>query len=71
MINLLREQNLKLISEYEESNNHKLVTKHRIIEQLLKDDHCFEKLDIQKSYEILKSLGVKDWKEVYIQLLSK
>lgn len=71
MLNLLREQNKLLIEEYTAAGNTKLVTKHTIIGMMLKDDECFSKIEIEKAYDILKSLRVKDWKDVYVKLLRK
>ena len=71
MINQLRKQNLLLIEQFEKSGNLKLLTKHKIIEQLLKYDDCFERLSIEKSADILKSLGIDDWKKAYVKLITK
>lgn len=71
MINLLKEKNVQLINEYEKRGDFKLVTKHKIIEQILEKDNCFEELSFEQAADILISLGVKDWKAAYVKLLSK
>ena len=71
MMNQLREKNKQLLEASSKSGNAKAVTMHRIIEQILCDDCCFEKMSVEKAAEILKILQVEDWKTVYVKLLSK
>lgn len=70
MLNILREKNKKLIKYYTINNDAKELTKHKIIEQILKHDDCFQKLSLEEAYSILKDLQIDNWKEVYAELLS-
>ena len=71
MIQKLRTLNQQSIEKYIKSENGKAIIKHRIIEQILLDDECFEKMTIENAADILKTLGIKDWKAVYVELLKK
>lgn len=70
MINKLRSQNKIMLIKYTKENDTKQVTKHKIIQELLKYDDCFQRLSLEEAYTILHSLNVKDWKETYAKLLS-
>ncbi|MBQ9791493.1 MAG: hypothetical protein IJW28_02800 [Clostridia bacterium] len=70
MINKLRAKNKIMLIKYTKEHNSKLVTKHKIIHELLKRDDCFTKLTLEEAYTILQSLDIKDWKETYEKLVS-
>jgi len=68
MIESLRKINLKLIKQYE--NNPTKLKKQLIIFNFLKHNDCFFKISIEDSYNILKDLGISNYKETYIELIS-
>lgn len=70
MINELREKNKLMMYTYTKDNNQEELVKHRIIDKILEHDDCFQKLSLEESYTILKSLKIKDWKKAYSRLLS-
>ena len=71
MINKLRHQNKKLIAEYSNGNNEKALLTQKVISNLLKDDDCFLKLNINEAYTLLTELKVSSNKlqETYISLI--
>ena len=71
MINKLREQNKIMLYKHTKDNNQEAIAKHKIIQELLKYDDCFQRLSLEEAYTILHSLNVQDWKEAYAKLLSQ
>lgn len=69
MINKLKEINEKLII-INKNNKHEL-KKQKLIKQLLSDNNCFFKINIETSYSILKDLNFKDedLKDIYQKLI--
>ena len=51
-------------------NNPKELKKHLLIKEILKDDNCFLKMDIEYAYSILRDLKFpeEDLKKVYLKL---
>ena len=70
MIDKLREKNKLMLYKYSKADDQKAITKHKIIQELLKYDDCFKRLSFEEAYTILNSLEVKNWKDVYAKLLS-
>ena len=52
-------------------NNPKELKKHLLIKEILKDDNCFLKMDIEYAYSILRDLKFpeEDLKKVYLKLI--
>lgn len=70
MINKLRLENEKLIKKYE--NDEINLKKQLIIKEILKDNNCFIKMEVDIAISILKDLNIKDenLKEVYLEVVS-
>lgn len=69
MIKELRDRNNKLLED--NKNNSKIYEKQLLIKNVLKDEKCFFKINIDDAYMILYELGYeeKDFKNIYEQLL--
>lgn len=69
MIKELIKINEKLIEI--NKNNPKELKKHLLIKEILKDDNCFLKMDIEYAYSILRDLKFpeEDLKKVYLKLI--
>ncbi|MBR4351200.1 MAG: hypothetical protein IKP98_03155 [Bacilli bacterium] len=52
-------------------NNPKELKKYLLIKEILKDDNCFLKMDIEYAYSILRDLkfSEEDLKKVYLKLI--
>ena len=51
-------------------NEHEL-KKYKLIKEILKDEQCFFKIDIESAYAILRDLGIKEenLQEIYKELI--
>ncbi len=69
IIEELRNLNNKLINK--NHNNEKELKKQLLIKELLKDNHCFLKINIETAYAILKDLHIPSdkIKLVYLKLI--
>ena len=45
--------------------------KYELISDILSDDNCFEKMDMETTYSILNDLGIENINEVYIELMKR
>ncbi len=63
MIQELRERAKALQQEDKE--------KYELISNILSDDNCFLKMDIETAYSILKDLGIEDIEKTYIKLMKR
>ena len=69
MIKRLKEINSLLIEN--NFNNDIVLKKQKLIQQILKDDKCFYKINIKTAYAILKDLEIdqKNIKKIYLELI--
>lgn len=69
MIEKLIEINEKLIKLNE--NNENELRKQLLIKEILKEKDCFSKIDIEKSYSILRDLKIpeKNLRSIYMKLI--
>ena len=68
MIESLRNLNKELIKSYE--NNPKKLERQLMISNFLKHDDCFFRISIEDAFKILKELGISNYEEAYIDLVS-
>ena len=61
MLNKLRE----LAQQLKEKDE----AKYTLILNILKEDDCYKKMDMDTFYSILDDLGIKDKNKVYVQLM--
>lgn len=61
MLNKLRETAQKLLDKDKE--------KYTLILNILNEDDCYKKIDMDTFYSILDDLGIKDKNKVYIELM--
>ena len=69
MVEVLRKLNNDLIKL--NANNEENLKKYKLIQEILSDDKCFFKMEIEYAYSILRDLGIeeKDLKNVYMKLI--
>lgn len=69
MIEKLIEINEKLIKLNEDNENE--LRKQLLIKEILKEKDCFSKIDIEKSYSILRDLKIpeKNLRSIYMKLI--
>lgn len=53
--------------ELQENNKEK----YQLISNILSDDDCFSKMNMETAYSILKDLEVEDINKVYIELMKR
>ena len=68
MLETLREQNKKLILRYK--NDQSKLNKQLLISNIIKNNECFFKLQLEDAYNILKDLEIKNYKECYKELIA-
>ena len=68
MIESLRNLNKELIKSCE--NNPKKLERQLMISNFLKHDDCFFRISIEDAFKILKELGISNYEEAYIDLVS-
>lgn len=61
MLNKLRELAQELLDKDKE--------KYTLILEILKDDECYKKIDMDTFYSILDDLGIQDKNKVYVELM--
>ena len=61
MLNKLRELAQELLEKDKE--------KYTLILEILKEDDCYKKMDMDTFYSILDDLGIQDKNKVYIELM--
>lgn len=65
MIKELRKINQKLIFKYQTDKNK--LNRQLLIFNILKNEDCFFKLDIETAYNLLKDLEIENYKECYLE----
>lgn len=69
MIEDLKKRNMLMMTKYKD--NAKELEKYKVIEEILKEEKCFLKMDIEIAYSILRDLGVREenLKDYYCKLI--
>ncbi len=68
MIKELRDKNELFIVKY--ANNKRKLNKYLLIANILKEDQCFFKININDAFNILKDLEISNYEEYYISLIN-
>ena len=68
MIEELIKKNSELLKKY--NDNEQMKEKQLIISKFLRKKDCFFNIKIEEAYNILKDLGIDNYKEVYLNLIS-
>lgn len=69
MLDRLREINERLIKL--NSNNKEILNKQLLIQKILMEEDCFQKIDIETAFNILKDLQIpkENLKDIYLTLI--
>ena len=68
MLKKLIEINNSLITSY--ASDERKLERQFVISNLLKNDDCFFELPIEEAFSLLKDLGISDYEEIYLNLVS-
>ena len=68
MLKKLIEINNSLIASY--ASDERKLERQFVISNLLKNDDCFFELPIEEAFGLLKDLGISDYEEIYLNLVS-
>ena len=69
MLDKLKKINEKLIKL--NHDNQEILTKQLLIQKILKEEDCFQKIDVETAFNILKDLQIpeENLKDIYLNLI--